>query len=124
MKRRGAPRAAGLAFAYVLSLVWLPFLFPGPSNAFFRMLGASDPETLRQAWLYNMWIPPMTLVIGFTYIVNSIFRCQGDTMTPLRFFVVANGLNFALDPLFIFVFGWGMTGAAAATFRGRAAGAV
>lgn len=114
----------GLAFAYVLSLVWLPFLFPGPSNAFFRMLGASDPETLRQAWLYNMWIPPMTLVISFTYIVNSIFRCQGDTMTPLRFFLVANSLNFVLDPLFIFVFGWGMTGAAAATFIGRVAGAV
>ncbi|OUO94079.1 MATE family efflux transporter [Cloacibacillus sp. An23] len=114
----------GLAFSYVLSLVWLPFLFPGPSNAFFSMLGASDPETLRQAWLYNMWIPPMTFVISFTYIVNSIFRCQGDTMTPLRFFVVANGLNFVLDPLFIFVFGWGMTGAAAATFIGRVAGAV
>ena len=114
----------GLVFAYVLSLVWLPFLFPGPSNAFFRMLGASDPETLRQAWLYNMWIPPMTVVIAFTYIVNSIFRCQGDTMTPLRFFLVANSLNFVLDPLFIFVFGWGMTGAAAATFIGRAAGAV
>ena len=60
------------------------------------MLGASEAETLRQAWLYNMWIPPMTLIIAFTYIVNSIFRCQGDTMTPLRFFVVANGLNFVL----------------------------
>ena len=114
----------GLAFAYLLCLIWLPFLFPGPSNAFFRMLGASDPETLRQAWLYNMWIPPTTFVIGFTYIVNSIFRCQGDTMTPLRFFVVANGLNFILDPIFIFTFGWGMTGAAAATFIGRFAGAL
>lgn len=114
----------GLAFAYFLCLVWIPFLFPGPSNAFFRMLGASNPETLRQAWLYNMWIPPTTFVIGFTYIVNSIFRCQGDTMTPLRFFAVANGLNFVLDPLFIFTFGWGMTGAAAATFIGRFVGAL
>ena len=114
----------GLAFAYVLSLIWLPFLFPAASNAFFRTLGASDTETLRQAWLYNMWIPPMTIIIAFTYIVNSIFRCQGDTMTPLRFFLVSNSLNFVLDPLFIFVFGWGMTGAAAATFIGRAVGAV
>ncbi len=115
---------SGLAFAYALSLLWLPFLFQGPSNAFFRMLGASDPDTLRQAWLYNMWIPPMAFVLSFTYIVNSIFRCQGDTITPLRFFLVANGLNFVLDPLLIFVCRWGMTGAAAATFIGRSAGAV
>ncbi len=113
----------GLAFSYVLSLIWLPFLFPGPSNAFFRMLGASDPETLRQAWLYNMWIPPMAFITSYTYVVNSVFRCQGDTMTALRFFVIANGLNFVLDPLFIFTFGWGMTGAASATFIGRAVGA-
>lgn len=94
------------------SLVRLPFLLPGPSNAFFRMPGASNLETLQQAWLYSMWIPPMTLVISFTYIVNAIFRCQGDAMTPLRFFLAANSLNFALASLFIFVFGMGVRGAA------------
>ncbi len=114
-RRIGAPRR-GPAFVHVPSLVWLPFLFPGQSNAFFRMPGASDPGTLQPAWLYNMWMPPMTLVISFTYIVNSIFRCRGDTMAPLRFFLVANSLNFALDPLFIFVFGW-----ACAALRGRCA---
>ena len=56
---------AGLAFSYILCLLWVPFLFPGPSNAFFRMLGATDPVTLRQAWLYNMWIPPMLVLISF-----------------------------------------------------------
>lgn len=113
---------AGLAFAYILCLLWIPFLFPGPSNAFFRMLGATDPVTLRQAWLYNMWIPPTIVLISFSYVANSIFRCQGNTMVPLYFFLIANGLNFVLDPLFIFTFGWGMTGAAAATFLGRFAG--
>lgn len=113
---------AGLAFAYTLCLLWIPFLFPGPSNAFFRMLGATDPVTLRQAWLYNMWIPPMLVLISFSYVVNSIFRCQGNTMVPLYFFLIANGLNFILDPVFIFAFGWGMTGAAAATFTGRFVG--
>ena len=102
----------GLAFVYAPSLVRLPFLFQGPSNAFFRMPGASDLETLQQAWLYSMWIPPMPLVISFTCIVNAIFRCRGDAMTPLRFFLVANSLNFALDPLFIFVLGMGVRGAA------------
>ncbi len=113
---------AGMGFAYLLCLIWLPFLFPATSDMFFRALGATDPKILLQAWLYNMWIPPMFILISFSYIANSIFRCQGNTMIPLYYFLIANGTNFVLDPIFIFVFGWGMSGAAAATFVGRLAG--
>ena len=115
---------AGMGFAYLLCIIWIPFLFPATSDMFFRALGASDPETLHQAWLYNMWIPPMFILISFSYIANSVFRCQGNTMIPLYFFIIANGTNFVLDPIFIFVFGWGMSGAAAATFVGRLVGTV
>ena len=115
---------AAMGFAYLLCLIWIPFLFPYTSNIFFRTLGASDPDTLRQAWLYNMWIPPTFILISFSYVVNSVFRCQGNTMIPLKYFLIANGLNIVLDPIFIFTFGWGITGAAAATFVGRAAGIV
>ena len=113
---------SGLAFAYLLCLVWIPFLFPSVSDAFFRSLGATDPEILHQAWLYNMWVPPTVVLINFSYVTNSIFRCQGNTIVPLKFFLISNGLNFVLDPIFIFTFGWGMTGAAAATFVGRLVG--
>jgi putative MATE family efflux protein len=113
---------AAMGFAYLLSLIWIPFLFPYTSNIFFRTLGASDAETLRQAWLYNMWIPPTFMLISFSYVVNSVFRCQGNTMIPLKFFLISNGLNIVLDPIFIFTLGWGITGAAAATFVGRLAG--
>jgi len=114
--------SAGISFAYILCAIWVPFLFPATSNIFFTALGASDPETLHQAWLYNMWVPPTFILISFSYIANSVFRCQGNTMVPLYYFLIANGTNFVLDPVFIFVFGWGMTGAAAATFVGRLAG--
>ena len=113
---------AAMGFAYLLSLIWIPFLFPYTSNIFFRTLGASDAETLRQAWLYNMWIPPTFMLMSFSYVVNSVFRCQGNTMIPLKFFLISNGLNIVLDPIFIFTLGWGITGAAAATFVGRLAG--
>lgn len=113
---------AGMGMAYLLCIPWIPFLFPGASDAFFRMLGASDAGTLRQAWLYNMWIPPMFIFISFSYVANSVFRCQGNTMIPLKFFLIANGANLVLDPLFIFVFGWGIGGAAAATMVGRVLG--
>lgn len=115
---------AGMGFAYLLCLIWIPFLFPYTSNIFFRTLGASDAETLRQAWLYNMWIPPTFVLISFSYVVNSVFRCQGNTMIPLKYFLISNGINVILDPIFIFTLGWGITGAAAATFVGRMAGIV
>lgn len=115
---------AGISFAYLLCLLWIPFLFPYTSNLFFSALGASDPETLHQAWLYNVWIPPMLVLISFSFVTNSVFRCQGNTIVPLYFFLIANGLNFILDPIFMFVFNWGITGAAAATMTGRLVGTV
>lgn len=110
---------AGLSLAYTLCILWVPFLFPSFSDMFFRMLGAHDKMILRQAWLYNMWVTPICILISFSFIANSVFKCQGNTMTPLRFFLIANSINLVLDPIFIFVFGWGMTGAAFATFLGR-----
>ncbi|MDO5561988.1 MAG: MATE family efflux transporter [Synergistaceae bacterium] len=113
---------AAMGLAYLLCLLWIPFIFPGVSNYFFRALGASDPETLKLTWLYNLWIPITYVLISFSYVTNSVFRCQGNTMVPLNYFIIANSVNLVLDPLFIFVFGWDITGAAAATFIGRAIG--
>ncbi len=30
-------------------------------------------------------------------------------MIPLKFFLISNGLNIVLDPIFIFTLGWGIT---------------
>jgi putative MATE family efflux protein len=48
-------------------------------------------------------------------VANGIFRGLGDTQTPLVYSLVFTLLNIVLDPLFIFVFGWGASGAAAGT---------
>jgi Na+-driven multidrug efflux pump len=48
-------------------------------------------------------------------VANGIFRGLGDTATPLLYSLVFTGLNAALDPVFIFVLGWGAAGAAAGT---------
>jgi putative MATE family efflux protein len=47
---------------------------------------------------------------------EAVFTSRGDTVTPMKGMLWGNGVNLALDPLFIFVFGWGTTGAAAASF--------
>ena len=48
-------------------------------------------------------------------VANGIFRGLGDTRTPLVYSLMFTVLNILLDPLFIFVFGWGASGAAAGT---------
>jgi putative MATE family efflux protein len=48
-------------------------------------------------------------------VANGIFRGLGDTKTPLVYSFMFTALNIVLDPLFIFYFHWGASGAAAGT---------
>jgi hypothetical protein len=48
-------------------------------------------------------------------VTNGIFRGLGDTRTPLAYSLMFTGLNAILDPLFIFTFHFGASGAAAGT---------
>jgi MATE family multidrug resistance protein len=44
---------------------------------------------------------------------------QGDSRTPMRASLAGNGVNIALDAIFIFGFGWGVGGVALATIFGN-----
>lgn len=55
---------------------------------------------------------PSTFVM---YIFASIRQSQGDTVSPMKLSVAAIILNILLDPVFIFIFKMGITGAALAT---------
>jgi putative MATE family efflux protein len=46
--------------------------------------------------------------------LQGAFRGLGDTRAPFVATIVANIINIALEPLFIFTLGWGVSGAAAA----------
>jgi Na+-driven multidrug efflux pump len=48
-------------------------------------------------------------------VTNGIFRGLGDTRTPLVYALAFTALNGFLDPLFIFTFKFGASGAAAGT---------
>ncbi|ARF17840.1 MATE family efflux transporter [Sporosarcina ureae] len=66
-------------------------------------------------------------LFGYNFI-GTVFRSVGDSKTPLYFVLAAVILNTVLDPLFIYVFGWGVHGAAYATIVSQgiafAAGAI
>lgn len=69
------------------------------------------------------------LFIGnfFTFqynILSSALRAVGDSKTPVTFVGISSVLNAALDCLFIFVFHWGVFGAALATIIAEAFSAI
>ena len=79
-----------------------------------NMLGG-EPELLPtlslfwMPWLASAWIGAM-LYFGY-----SLCRAHGNTLLPGITMVVTSLINIGLDPLFIFVFDWGLAGAAYAT---------
>lgn len=111
--------SSGLVLGYVLSLPLFIFMLPSFSNYCLFLFGCTEPAVLAKAWRYNMWLPASFIFTCFAFIANTIFRCQGNTAVPLKSFIVANVANVILDPVFIFVFGWGISGAAFSSFIGR-----
>lgn len=58
---------------------------------------------------------------GFTFlalynIANGVFTALGDSKTPLYFLILSSVANVALDYVFVAMLGWGVAGAAWATF--------
>jgi len=109
---------ASLLLLLSLSLIPAPLLFPGVSDRFFGFLGGTGP-VLSESYRYSFWmvigIPPM----AFSLLGDSLFRSQGDTVTPMKAMILGNGINILLDPLFIFTFRWGIAGASIATVLSR-----
>ncbi|WP_228715455.1 MULTISPECIES: MATE family efflux transporter [unclassified Marinobacter] len=99
----------GASLALILCLsVWL--LQTGILN----FLGAEDQlrPTIREywvPWLMSAWLGAL-LYFGY-----AVCRANGDTKLPGYMMIATSLLNIALDPLYIFVFGWGLPGAAWAT---------
>jgi putative MATE family efflux protein len=83
-------------------------------NQIMTALGADDSllplvRSYWVPWLISAWTGA-ALYFGY-----SICRSHGDTKLPGYMMIITSLMNIALDPLFIFVFDWGLPGAAWAT---------
>lgn len=102
-----------LGFGLLLAAVGLCFLTP-----LLTLLGATDtilPFARQYAWPILIAAPLQTA--GF--VLNNTLRSEGNAVRAMAGVVLGSLLNVALNPLFMFVFGWGMAGAAAATVCGQ-----
>ncbi len=96
-----------------VGLLCLPLLEPAC-----RLLGA-EPAVVNLAVKY-LRVTMVGFVSGtLLFISNSALQGAGNTLAPMGAMLLANLLNLALDPLFIFGWGWipgaGVAGAAYAT---------
>lgn len=88
-----------------------------------RILGATD-RVISYALEYGgiiAWGLPFTMFAGCG---NSLIRADGRPKLSMLSMIVGTVTNIILDPIFIFIFEWGMAGAAWATIIGQILSAV
>lgn len=104
-------RALFLAMAIGGALVVLQL--PISTVAFRAVEASREVETLGSRYfLIRVWAAPAALS---TYVIIGWLYGLQDARVPLVIQIAANALNIVLDLLFVFVFGWGVDGVAAAS---------
>lgn len=106
-----------LGFSVILMAVF--YLFQKP---FLYMFGASD-ATIGYAMKYLTIYLSGTLFVELALGLNPFLISQGRSREAMLSIVIGAVINIVLDPLFIFVFHWGVQGAAVATVISQAVSA-
>jgi len=112
----GANRAALHAIVLGVSL-GVGFLCLGRpfAGGMLRLVGArGDALALGTRYLQILFLGAPFLF--FNASSRAILTGEGDTKTPVVILASATALNILLDPIFIYLLGWGVPGAAWATF--------
>ena len=101
----------------VLTAVYLLF-----SDQIIAMFGGTvNEETFRHSKEYFFWITVGVPFYMFGQAMNPVIRADGSPKFAMASTVLGAVINIILDPIFIFVFKWGMMGAAVATVIGQVA---
>ena len=114
-KHDEAERFAGhaISFAWVSALtVGLLILFL--ASNLFHFMEAEGDYTVEALKYLSIMLPTLGLM-AHGMAANGILNSLGDTTSMRNSLIVAFMANIALDPLFIFVFDWGIYGLATAT---------
>ena len=97
-----------VAISLVLTVFFLLAL-----ESLLKVMGAS--EVMGYAMDYGMIIFAFTAPILIPPIFGGAFRAEGDVKRATLPIAIVAIVNMVLDPIFIYTFGWGISGAALAT---------
>ena len=120
-EKENAKRSVGnavvvsVASSLVLTAVYLIF-----ADSIIAMFGGTvNEETFRYAQEYFFYITLGLPFYMFGQAMNPIIRADGSPRFAMISTLAGAVINIVLDPIFIFVFKWGMMGAAVATVIGQ-----
>lgn len=100
-----------------LVLTAIYFIFMNPILTMFG--GTVNEETFRHSREYFIYISIGIPFYMFGQAMNPIIRSDGSPKFAMISTLAGAAVNIVLDPVFIFIFGWGMMGAAVATVLGQ-----
>ena len=120
--KRSVGNAVVLAIISGLCLTVLYLVFADHIIAMFG--GTVNAETFHHSQEYFFYITLGILFYMFGQAMNPIIRADGNPKFAMVSTLAGAVINIILDPIFIFVFRWGMMGAALATVIGQVATAV
>ena len=120
--RRSVGNAVVLSIAGSLVLTAVYLVFADGIIAMFG--GMVNEETFRHAQEYFFYITLGIPFYMFGQAMNPVIRADGSPKFAMISTLAGAVINIILDPIFIFVFKWGMMGAAVATVIGQVATAL
>ena len=122
-KKDQAERILGNSLALLLmTAAVLTVGFSAFKEPILRAFGASD-ATIGYASSYIGIYLLGTVFVQLALGLNTFISAQGKAMTAMLSVLIGAVLNIVLDPIFIFVFQWGVRGAALATILSQAVSA-
>lgn len=111
----GSTILAIVATGILLMVIYLIF-----QENILNMFGANvNEETFRLSKEYFFWISLGIPFYMFGQAMNPIIRSDGGPGFAMATLLMGAVTNIILDPIFIFIFRWGMMGAAIATILGQ-----
>ena len=120
--KRSVGNAVVLSIAGSLALTAIYLVFADGIIAMFG--GTVNEETFHHAQEYFFYITLGIPFYMFGQAMNPVIRADGNPKFAMISILAGAVINIILDPVFIFVFKWGMMGAAVATVIGQVATAL
>lgn len=102
----------------IIGIVYMVFIEPLCS-----LFGATEqimPYAKDYGFICSIGVPFLAISVG----ISSIIRADGSPKFNMAGLLAGCALNLIFDPVFIFVFGWGVKGAALATIIGQIVNAI
>ena len=108
---------SGITFTLITSIILIAVFFPFKTQLL-TLFGASENSIGMAVEYFNVILVFFPLYM-LSNMMNAVIRADGSPSWSMASMLAGAVVNIILDPLFIFAFHWGMTGAALATVIGQ-----